>query len=117
MASFAEIVFDRPLDVLFSYAIPEDLRERVSMGVRVAAPFGKGNKLTDGFVVGITDNAPSRAVKTIEEVHDDLALVDDHLLKLTRWIADYYLCGWGQVLHAVVPAAVRDKAGTREVTF
>ena len=24
-------------------------------------------------------------------------------MKLTRWMADYYLCGWGQVLHAVVP--------------
>ena len=35
---------------------------------------------------------------------DDDALVDDHLMKLTRWMADYYLCGWGQVLHAVVPA-------------
>ena len=32
-------------------------------------------------------------------------------------MADYYLCGWGQVLHAVVPAGVRDKAGTRNVTF
>ncbi len=32
-------------------------------------------------------------------------------------MADYYLCGWGQVLHAVVPAGVREKAGTREATF
>ena len=28
-------------------------------------------------------------------------------------MADYYLCGWGQVLNAVVPAGARDKAGTR----
>ena len=39
-------------------------------------------------------------------------IVDDHVMKLTRWMADYYLCGWGQVLHAVVPAGVRDNAGT-----
>ena len=32
-------------------------------------------------------------------------------------MADYYLCGWGQVLHAVVPAGVRDKAGTKNVVF
>ena len=32
-------------------------------------------------------------------------------------MADYYLCGWGQVLHAVVPAGVRDKAGTRQAVF
>ncbi len=34
-------------------------------------------------------------------------------MRLTRWLADYYLCGWGQVLNAVVPAGARDKAGTR----
>ena len=34
-------------------------------------------------------------------------------MRLTRWMADYYLCGWGQVLNAVVPAGARDKAGTR----
>jgi len=28
-------------------------------------------------------------------------------------MADYYLCGWGQVLHAVVPAGVRDHAGLK----
>jgi primosomal protein N' (replication factor Y) len=43
--------------------------------------------------------------------------VDEHIMKLTRWMADYYLCGWGQVLHAVVPAGVRDNAGTRVATF
>jgi primosomal protein N' (replication factor Y) len=32
-------------------------------------------------------------------------------------MADYYLCGWGQVLHAVVPAGVRGRAGTRNAVF
>ena len=39
------------------------------------------------------------------------------MLRLCRWIADYYLCEWGQAIEAVVPAAVREKAGTREVTL
>jgi primosomal protein N' (replication factor Y) len=32
-------------------------------------------------------------------------------------MADYYLCGWGQVLNAVVPAGARDQAGTREIIY
>ena len=48
---------------------------------------------------------------------DDESLLTDNLLRLTRWMADYYLCGWGQVLSAVVPAGARDKAGTRTLTF
>jgi primosomal protein N' (replication factor Y) len=32
-------------------------------------------------------------------------------------MADYYLCGWGQVLNAVIPAGAKDSAGTRAATF
>ena len=32
-----------------------------------------------------------------------------------RELADYYLCGWGQVLNAIVPAGVKDRAGTRSI--
>ena len=46
---------------------------------------------------------------------DDQALITPDLLKLTRWLADYYLCGWGQVLNAVVPAEVRERAGTHNI--
>ena len=35
------------------------------------------------------------------------------MLRLTRWIAEYYLCTWSPVLEAVIPAGVRDQAGTR----
>jgi primosomal protein N' (replication factor Y) len=114
---FAEVVFDRPLDTPYTYAVPAALVADVSVGRRVACPFGRGDTLTDGFVVGLTETVPPWAAKPVAMVHDDGVQVDDHLLKLTRWLADYYLCGWGQVLQAVVPAAVRDKAGTREVAF
>ena len=38
------------------------------------------------------------------------------MLRLTRWIADYYLCDWAAVLDAVVPAGVRG-GGTRMATL
>jgi primosomal protein N' (replication factor Y) (superfamily II helicase) len=116
-SAYVEVVFDRPLDTLYTYSVPEPFQSRVAIGIRVACPFGRGDTLTDGFIVGLSDTPPTRATKPIADVLDDLALVDDHLLKLTRWLADYYLCGWGQVLHAVVPAAVRTQAGTREILF
>ena len=39
------------------------------------------------------------------------------MLALTRWMADYYACSWGQALDAVVPAGVKKHAGTRIATF
>ena len=35
------------------------------------------------------------------------------MLDLTEWIAEVYLCGWGQVLETVVPQGVKQLAGTR----
>jgi len=115
---FADIVFDRPLDHPYTYAVPASLAGKVGAGKRVEAPFGRGGRTTSGFCVRVGHNPPVRGeVKEIARVLDDDALVDEHLMKLTRWMADYYLCGWGQVLHAVVPAGVRDNAGTRRAVF
>ena len=114
---FADIVFDRPLDHAYTYTVPDHLAGRIGVGKRVEAPFGKGDRGTPGFCVRVTDRPPTREVKAVARVLDDDALVDDHLMKLTRWMADYYLCGWGQVLHAVVPAGVRENAGTRQAVF
>ncbi|QEL14187.1 replication restart helicase PriA [Limnoglobus roseus] len=114
---FVDVVFDRPLDHAYTYGVPDALRETVGVGKRVECPFGRGDKTTEGYVIRVADVPPVRAVKNITRVLDDTALLDEHLLKLTRWMADYYLCGWGQVLHAVVPAGVREKAGTKNVTF
>jgi primosomal protein N' (replication factor Y) len=110
---FADIVFDRPLDHAYSYAVPEALRPQIAIGKRVQAPFGRGDKPTVGYCVRLSEAAPDRAVKEVLRVLDDEALLTDNLLRLTRWMADYYLCGWGQVLNAVVPAGAREKAGTR----
>ena len=85
----------------------------IAVGKRIRAPFGRGDRTTIGYCVRLTETPPPRPVKELAAVLDDEALLDDHLMRLTRWMADYYLCGWGQVLNAVVPAGARDKAGTR----
>lgn len=114
---FADIVFDRPLDHAYSYAVPANLADLIGVGKRVEAPFGRGDKSTTGYCVRVHREAPKREVKFISRVLDEEALLTDSLLRLTRWMADYYLCGWGQVLQAVLPAGVRDQAGTREAAF
>src|SRR5262249_37946648 len=114
---FAEVVFDRPLDHAYSYAVPERLRDAVAVGKRVQAPFGKGDKATVGYCVGLGETAPARAVKELVRVLDEQALLTPDLMRLTRGMADYYLCGWGQVLNAVVPAGAKERAGTRNLVF
>lgn len=114
---FADIVFDRPLDHPYSYSVPEDLQSQIAVGKRVEVPFGRGDSGTVGFCVRVHEVPPLRAVKAVRKVLDEHSLLTESLLRLTRWMADYYMCGWGQVLQAVLPAGVRDQSGTREATF
>jgi primosomal protein N' (replication factor Y) len=114
---FAEVVFDRPLDHTYTYAVPHEMRDAIAVGKRVQAPFGRGDKKTVGYCVGLSETAPDRTVKALLSVLDDEALLTPDLMRLTRWMADYYLCGWGQVLNAVVPAGAKDRAGTRNSIF
>jgi primosomal protein N' (replication factor Y) len=114
---FADVVFDRPLDHPFTYAVPDAMRDQVAVGKRVLVPFGHGAKTTVGYCVRLSTTPPARTVKDLRRVLDDDVLLTADLLRLTRWIADYYLCGWGQVLNAVVPGGAKHQAGTRAVTF
>jgi primosomal protein N' (replication factor Y) len=114
---FADVVFDRPLDSAYTYAVPDRLHAAVAVGKRVQVPFGKGDRPVVGYCVRLGADAPDRAVKEVQRVLDDEALLTPELMRLTRWMADYYLCGWGQVLNAVVPAGVKDRAGTRAAVF
>lgn len=114
----ADVVFNRPLTTIFQYVVPNPLRDLIGPGRRIEAPFGRGNKPLVGFCVGMSTEMPTgKTLKSLTSVLDRDALIDDRMLELTHWIADRYLCGWGQVLECIVPAGVKSKAGTREVTL
>src|SRR5215203_1607518 len=114
---FADIVLDRPLDTAFTYSVGPELHAHIAVGKRVRIPFGRGDRTVIGYCVNVHDVPPARAVKPILAVLDDESLLTDQLLRLTRWMADYYLCGWGQVLNAVLPAGARQQAGTHKRIF
>ena len=117
---YAQVVFNRPLRIEFSYEVPPDLTGRILPGKRVLAPFGRGSTRTTGFCVGVTSELPDTdpaKLKRLHSVTDEVPLLNRSMLRLTKWIADHYLCGWGQVLDAVLPRAVKVKSGTRWVVL
>jgi primosomal protein N' (replication factor Y) len=109
---------------VYDYLVPENFcnsgrrDQQLEPGRRVSVPFGRGNRQVQGYCVGLATKAvdPQR-LKEIAAVVDAATLLSPAMLRLTQWMADYYLCPWGQVLEAVVPAGVRRLAGTRQVTL
>ena len=124
----ARIVVNRPLETPFDYLVPDALREHLRPGMRVRVPFGGGHQRLVGYcdeVGPFSDligperfkNGQPPKLKSLDEVLDREPLLTPRMLELTRWIAERYLCGWGQVLDGVVPAGVKKLAGTREILF
>ncbi len=105
---------DHPLD----YAVPEELRDKVAPGRRVRVPLGKGDRERIGYCVALEERRelPKR-LKRLAGVIDDRTLLSGSMLALSRWVSEYYLCSWAQVLEAVVPVAVKSRAGTRLTTL
>ncbi len=108
----------------FDYVAPTGMVEgerperRLEPGRRVRVPLGRGNRNVIGYCVALANRTVGgRKLKPIAAVLDRQPLLSPAMLRLTRWMADYYLCPWGQVLDAVVPAGVREQAGTRDVTL
>ncbi len=113
----ADVVFNRPMEQTFSYLIPDDLRGQLQPGQRVRAPLGRGDRPTTGYCVGISRPSGSRKLKSLIEIIDRQPLLTPHMLDLTQWMSEYYLCSWGQALNMVVPAGVKNSAGTRLRTY
>jgi len=112
----ASVVFCEGPQQVFDYGVPSNLREKLRAGRRVRAPLGRGNRRLMGYCVALEFRDDERRVlKDLLSVVDEHDLLSPSMLRLTRWLADHYLCPWGQVLDAVVPAGVRWKAGTRNV--
>ncbi|MBN1816305.1 MAG: primosomal protein N' [Sedimentisphaerales bacterium] len=109
------VALDSGADSCFDYLVPAGLWP-IEAGQRVEVPFGKNNKHVKAFCVGIlNENEAVKSkrfrLKTVNRVLDDKPLLDGQLMELARWIGEYYVCPLGQVLAAMVPAAVKKGIG------
>ncbi len=100
-ALFADVALPVPLFRTFTYEVPEEFRERLAVGMRVLVPFGR-TALT-GVVVALSDRSDVRGIRPIRDLLDRQPTFTEDLLRLTRWISDYYLAPWGDVLRAATP--------------
>ncbi|MCH8042967.1 MAG: primosomal protein N' [Planctomycetes bacterium] len=114
----ASVVFPSGAKEPFDYLVPMALRGGLTVGARVLVPFGRSNRALLAYCVGLADHSKSsHRLKNIKSVVDARSLLSPAMLRMTEWIADHYLCPWGQVLESVLPAGVRSGAGTREATL
>ena len=112
----ARVTLELALRKEFDYLIPPELADQVEVGSRVQVPFGPRKVL--GCVTGLAEESAHARLKPILKVIGAQTLVTPKILKLARWIGDYYCCAPETALKSVLPEAVRhEQAGWRERLF
>ena len=107
-----------PLEGTFTYSVPQDLEDKIKVGMRVVVPCGQKKTYT-ALCVEVTDKKPNIGVKNIKCIYsvlDDMPMLLPQQLKLWQWMADYYMCPLGDIYKAALPAGLKAEDGYRPKT-
>ncbi|WP_456103715.1 replication restart helicase PriA [Prevotella sp.] len=121
--SYANIILPLPLEGYFTYGVPESLKARIAIGVRVSVPLGK-SKTYVGIVADYPVKVPNSSnnhtangkeiiYKNIFDVLDNSPVLLSQQLKLWKWISDYYMAPIGDVYKAALPSGLKEEYGYR----
>ena len=106
MARFAQVILDRSTGKTLDYEIPADWQGRVVEGSRVRIPLR--NRQVTGTVVSVSQNTTAKGVRPLAAVMDERPQMTPVLMRLAKWMADYYGCGEQDALRCILPRAVRE---------
>src|SRR5947209_15104122 len=110
MPEFCDVALPVPLDTAFTYHVSDGLEPVV--GGRVLVPFRQ--KRMSGVVVEVHDRKPAVKTKGVLNVLDSAPVLHEQLMRLAKWIADYYLAPLGEVFRTMLPLSAEFK---RTITY
>ena len=114
---YADIIIDissEKLDKTFQYRVPEELEQEIKVGMVVSIPFGNGNKIRKGYVIGLTDKPkvdPDR-IKAISQCSSGQETTESRLIILAAWMRENYGSTMIQALKTVLP--IQEKIRAKE---
>ena len=98
----ATYAIDKPYD----YLIPAQWVGLVVPGMRVTAPFGAGNRKSEGFVLAVTKGARTSKLKAIASLLDEAPVLDDEGIRLALWMRERFFCTVYDAARAMLPAGL-----------
>ncbi len=108
MEIYADIIVDishEKLDKTFQYRVPPKLAERLEIGMCVTIPFGMGNKVIKGYVVGLGTECkfdPART-KNILGIEPRQVSAQDRMIELAAFLRSHYGGTMIQAMKTVLP--------------
>lgn len=105
---YADIIVDISLENLdkpYQYRVPEGWEERIVPGTPVRIPFGKGNRIIKGYVIGLSDtpNWDVDKIKCIAGIEEKGITASEQLLQLAYYIKEKYGSTLNDAIRTVLP--------------
>ena len=108
---YAEVLIEyevKSLDKKYTYIIPENLRETLTVGMKVIIPFGK--KIINGFVTNIKNVCKEEyELKEIIDVVDKELVLNDEMLKMGEYLQKKTLCSLITAYKTMLPSSLKVK--------
>ena len=103
----AKVITDISLDREFDYLVPPELEKIIRTGSAVTVPFGRASR--SGYVLSTAEKSSydQSKLKYLSGIARDRAAIPENLVKLGRWIAEYYCASQEHAIRTLLPAAVR----------
>lgn len=93
----------------FSYLIPNEMKDKIHIGIPVLVPFGQKRKIK-AYVVGFSDYLEEGIkAKYIDEILDSSPMFTLEYLKLLEWVGNYYFSDLPTVLKTALPSKFFEK--------
>jgi len=95
------------IDKTFYYKVPENLIDKIQIGVRVLVPFS--HQTLEGFVMGFCAEEIDNDVKEIIDVIDQEVILNDELLELGKYISEKTISTLISSYQVMLPKALKAK--------
>ena len=100
------------IDKMFTYHVPNDLKDKIKIGIRVLVPFN--HQKLEGFVLEIEEDISlDREYKDILDVVDSEVILNEELLKLGKKISEETLSTLISSYQVMLPKALKAKNGSK----
>ena len=101
-------------DALFTYLVPEELCGRISAGMRVVVPFGRGNRSRIALVFAVEPAPADRSkLKYVSSIADSEPVISPEMVRLCKWIRDNTFCTYFDAFRAILPPGLSYTLQTR----
>lgn len=105
---YADVIVDishENLDKSYQYLVPDELITRAVIGALVEIPFGRGNRVIKGYIIGLsmTPKFDVKLIKSILNVPSEGIVIESHLIHLAYWIKDTFGGTMNDALKTVIP--------------